>query len=295
MQEMSPYHSALAVDLVSTRTSGYRSTVMKELTKTDYDRYIAAYDRLDELLNMSIFSYLQSAKENLYEAMKSNNEQVRLGHDFTNDDAISEIGMRTRNAALAFCSALHFHQEHTYYEVLLTNTNLGFVHKKVLTVFNRLHENSRDYRLLYHLRNTMVHYTMNVVDISVRQTGFATGPAKRSVNAFINTHAIANMNEKIKEKYTAELLATKEKPDLLECVSRAYPHIEQANDKIVAILFPSIEEDVSTINEFDSLFPSSESIRYLTTKRSNGDTSDVKYMRTLISSKVIRYCAEYNG
>jgi len=292
---MSPYYSVLAVDLVSTKSSGYRSTVLKELDKTEYDRYISAYNRLDELLNMSIFSYLESAKENLHEAMKSNDEQVRLGHDFTNDDAISEIGMRTRNAALAFCSALHFHQEHTYYEVLLTNTDHGFVHKKVITVFNKLHENSRDYRLLYHLRNTMVHYTMNVVDITVKQTGFATGPTKRSVNANINTYAIANMNEKLNEKYLAELLATNEKPDLLECVSRAYPHIERANDKIVAILFPSIEEDVTTINEFVSLFPSSKSFRYLTTKRSNGNTSDAKYMRTLISSKVIRYCAEYRG
>lgn len=115
--------------------------IIKELSESDYERYSDAYAYVDDIVNLNIFTYLQTTFQD-FRALSKDVEELGSGQfNFDGQDDIVRIGTRMRSAVLAFCTALHFHQEHTYTEILLTHDQSSRLYQQVQKIFQRMHEN----------------------------------------------------------------------------------------------------------------------------------------------------------
>lgn len=242
-----------------------RYQIIKELTESEYDRFSDSYSYIDEIVNLNIFTYMESTLKDFKDAVRKDMEELESGKfDFEGQDDIVRIGTRMRSAVLAFCSALHFHQEHTYTEILLTNDGTSRIYKQVRQIFNRLYDKSPEYRLLYHVRNTMVHCTLQTIKIRAGFIPNAEGADHCYTNPEIDISAIANMNTQITPAYKRELEEYNEDPSVIKTIATAYPLIREANGRILGRMYPDIALHCASIREFCAPFGDKQGVWALT-------------------------------
>lgn len=292
--DMEEFYSAAILHGSQTSDSDASITVLKHLTKDDYNRYNRAYSQINGILNLNVFNYAKYTLGNLVDAMQSDMDELSSGqHSFGTQDGIVKVGVRMRNAVLAFCSALHFHQEHTYNEVKKIHGDGSKQHRQIKTIFNRLFEKSPEYRILYHTRNTMVHCTMETVAIEARAFIAEDGSTKALTLPAIDLSAIIELNDEINEKYKDELRNMEPRPLVMNLISASMPLVVDANERILRRMHPNIDESCSIIVEFDSLFEGRDGARLMTLERSTNPPPPLTWSHQAWASNVIEYAKKH--
>lgn len=292
--DMEEFYSAALLHGSQNRNSDASITVLKHLTKDDYNRYDKAYSQINGILNLNVFNYAKYTLGNLADAMQSDMDELSSGtHSFGTQDGIVKVGVRMRNAVLAFCSALHFHQEHTYNEVKKIHGEGSKPHRQITTIFNRLFEKSPEYRILYHTRNTMVHCTMETVAISATTFLSEDGSTKAVTLPAIDLSAIIDLNNEISEKYKDELREMEPRPLVMNLINESMPLVVDANERILRRMHPNIDESCSIIVEFDSLFEGREGQRLMTLERSTNPPPPLTWSHQAWASNVIEYAKKH--
>jgi hypothetical protein len=285
---MAPFYSALLLS-TDTRSGLPISTVIEELTENDYQRYVSAYRELDSVLNTNVFTYMKATLKGYFEALEKDMQELTSGAIRVSEpDDIVRIGIRMRSAVLAFCSALHFHQEHNYKEVIKLHGKGSHAHKRIQRVFNRLFEKSFEYRLLYYTRNSMVHDTLETIAISA--TAFMHEGQIRAVSVpTIDLSAIVELNDEVPAKFKEQLRSMDENPSVTEVVLSAFPLVADANERILNYLYPNIAQSCATVREFDDLFGSLSGVRCLSDRRSTNQPPPLQFSQQSWARNVIEY------
>jgi hypothetical protein len=273
---MAPFYSALLLSTDSTSGLPIYS-VIEELTESDHQRYAAAYRELNSVLNTNVFTYMKATLRGYFEALENDMHELASGAIRVDvPDDVVRIGIRMRSAVLAFCSALHFHQEHNYKEVIRLHGEGSHAHKRIQRVFNRLFEKSFEYRLLYYTRNSMVHDTLETIAISA--TAFMHEGQIRAVSVpTIDLSAIIELNDEVPAKFKDQLRSMDENPTVTEVVKSAFPLVAEANERILNYLHPNIDQSCATVREFDDLFESQSGVRCLSDRRSTNQPPPLKF------------------
>ncbi|WP_125458642.1 hypothetical protein [Rhodococcus sp. 1168] len=291
MTDTEPFYSALIIHNDSSRDTAADFEVIKELTKDQYDIYSDAYHEIDVLLNRNIFTYMKKTMGDLIKAIKADMEEMTSGKlNHSQPDDIVRMGIRMRSAALAFCSALHYHQEHTYTELEKLYGENSDTEKEVRKILNRLNEKSSHYRLMYHLRNTMVHHSMEAVSIHGTAQLDKDGNTIAVSTPKIDVKAMTDLDKKMKEKYREQLTALPDQtPDLLQYAVEAFKAANEANDKLLLKMYPNMKQSCATILEFDELFEKRDGVRATTTERSTNEPPPLKFSYNAWASNVVQY------
>jgi len=290
--KMQPYFSALLLHHDSSHGTAATYSVIRELTPDQYKRYATAYEVVNNVLNVNVFTYMKWALQEYISTIQKDVEeflsgQLRIGEQ----DDIVRVGIRMRSAVLAFCSALHFHQEHIYKEVFRIHGENSPAHRKVRKAFNRLFEKSFEYRLLYHTRNTMVHHTMETVVIWV-QSFMVNGEQKAMSDPRIDLSAIIELNDEVPENFKVQLRKIDDNPSVTELIGAAFPLVRETNERLLRYLYPNIDEACEVIREFDDLFEGREGIRGLSTERSANNPPPLKFSHQTWARNVLEYARE---
>lgn len=295
--EMEPFYGAVLLHSAPESVDAAGAfTTMQELTPEDHKRYEDAYHEVDALLNTNVFTYVKTTMNGFVDTMELDAEELRTGRvDYTQPDDIVRMGIRMRSAVLAFCSALHFHQEHNYKEVVRRFGENSREHKRVQRVFNRLFEKSAAYRLLYHTRNTMVHHTMETVALSATAFLDDNGESQAFSAPTIDVSAIVDLNTEISDAYRNELRAMEENPLVLELIVEAMPLVVEANDRILGYLHSDLDTVCAMICEFDKLFEGRDGVRCLTDQRSTNTPPPVRFSYGAWAGNVILYARKRVG
>ncbi|MCZ4079578.1 hypothetical protein O1W68_16640 [Rhodococcus sp. H36-A4] len=301
---MAPFYAALLLHDPTPRPGDWRRrkknkptlqwSVIAEFTKADYERYNDAYQTLNNLLNVNVFTYMRYTMFNLENAIQSDIDEMLSGRfAFGTQEEIVRVGIRMRSASLSFCSALHYHQEHTYKEVIGKHGDGSKQHKKIQRIFNRLFEKSPEYRLLYHTRNTMIHYTMDTITIDA---GAAINRDKKKTaysNPEVDISAIVDLNTEISDKYREELRAGPQRYSIQGLARTAFPLVDEANDRILRIMHTDLDIACKEVIEFDKLFDGKIGSRKITTERSTNDPPPLRFTNQSWSGNVIAFAYKF--
>lgn len=290
---MAPFYSAMLLHDSPRADIAAQFTVIREFSRDDYERYGDAYHRLDDILNSGIYAYVRTTFMAVSDTMQLDMEEMRTGLiRYGQPDDIVRIGNRMRGVVLSFCSALHMHQDHIFTEVVEKFGDGSRTHNKVRKAFNRLYEKSLDYRLLWHLRNTMVHHALDAVSISATAFTGEGGEHLAVSLPRIDVSVTADLNNRISQAFRRELLAFEEDPLVLEVAVNAMKMVRATNRQVVKILNPDIGAICATVREFDAIFDGREGVRCLTHDKSTNNPPPLKIGHSGWATNVVDFARE---
>ncbi|NKR45796.1 hypothetical protein GS506_12890 [Rhodococcus hoagii] len=286
-----PFYSAMLIHPApADAEASVMFSVIREISAEDHKRFRDAYNEIDDLLNRNVFTYFKSTLKTLVETMEKDAEELLSGQvSYTQPDDAVRMGIRMRSAVLAFCSALHFHQEHNYKEVVRRFGENSRQHKRIQRVFNRLFEKSPAYRILYHTRNTMVHHAMDIITINFSAFLDADRNHQAVSAPRVDVEAIADLNTEISESFRNELRAYDERPLVLELAAEAAPLVMEANERILGYLHSDLDSACRIVCEFDAIFEGADGTRCLTHERSTNPPPPLRFGHATLAANVILY------
>ncbi|MGW1740594.1 hypothetical protein ACWCPQ_17490 [Nocardia sp. NPDC001965] len=253
-RNITPFHAALLVTADPNRPGYVTSEIIHEYSKPEADTIREAYRTIDEILNKSVFAYLKETLKGFMGAIEADVVDMSEAlSQIESSDMGLRSGLRMRTAVLALCSSFHLHQEHNYKQVFLKYGEGSQEHKSVQKIFNRLFEKSAEYRLLYHLRNSLVHYALDIVAIQLGAKEI-DGVMRGWTNPTVDISSMLSLNTEISDKYRAQLETLDENPSIIELVTRAMPMLIEADKKVVRILNPNSNDARAQLADFDSKF-----------------------------------------
>ncbi|WP_067892853.1 hypothetical protein [Nocardia vaccinii] len=290
--DMEPFYSALLIREDPTGATAAVFEPLHEFSGEEADRYGSAYTTVDQILNVNVFTYVKAMLGDLVRTIQQDMEELETGqHSPVSPDGIIKAGVRMRNSILSFCSSLHFHQEHNYKQIFIKFGEGSSEHKQMQKIFNRLFEKCPEYRLLYHLRHTMVHYAMDVVRISAG-AALVDGEPKGWTDPKIDISAMIELNTELKEKYVEKLRALPEDPSIIGLVPAAIKALVEANEKVIRILHPEVDAACATVREFDRLFGDRTGVRALSTGRTTAPPPPLQFAYAPWASNVLQYAKQ---
>jgi hypothetical protein len=224
-------------------------TQVSEFTEDEHNRYAEAHDRLRQLIDQDLFSYVSDSSDAFIDVVCDVLRDIQnQTFSLSNMDESHNRVRRIRSALIAFTSALHIHQEQTYYQVKHKFGNESDEHQAVRKLFNGIYSDCFGYRWLIELRHVMLHINMNAFTIAFR----ARLNAEAEVILGMSRYWMSKSSGVTKKTYKrVELEAMTEDPSVLDMIKVLQPAFGPLQDKIDAILFPAAEvaEDVKTIRE----------------------------------------------
>jgi hypothetical protein len=155
---------------------------------------------------------------------------------------------RIRSALIAFTSALHSHQDQTYYQVKDKFGKDSDEHLAVKKLFNEIYSGQFSYRWLIELRHVMLHVNLDAFTVAMTARLHGEPVIELGVSRYWMSKSSGVMDKAYKRK---ELEAMSEDPNVLGMVKDLQPIFGPLQDKIDAILFPAAEvsEDAKTVRE----------------------------------------------
>ncbi|MEV4126082.1 hypothetical protein [Nocardia sp. NPDC049707] len=291
--EMEPFYSALLIREDPTGHTKAFFEPLHEFSKEEAERYGSAYKTLDHIVNVNVFTYVKATVGDLVRTVQKDMKELATGqHSPASPDGIIKIGVRMRTAVLAFCSSLHFHQEHNYKQIFIKFGENSREHKQVQKIFNRLFEKCPEYRLLYHLRHTMVHYAMDVVRISAGAV-LVAGEPRGWTDPKVDISAMIELNTELKEKYVEELRSLPDDPSIIELVPTAIKALVEVNEKVIKILHPEVDAACATVREFNGLFGDRVGVRALSTGKTAAPPPPLHFAYAPWASTVLQYAEQH--
>ncbi|WP_326544693.1 hypothetical protein QGN31_06570 [Mycobacterium sp. 2-64] len=229
-------------------------TQVSEFTEDEQNRYAQAHDRLRQLIDQDLFSYVSDSSDAFIdvvcEVLRDIQNQV---FSLSNMDESHERIRRIRSALIAFTSALHIHQDQTYYLVKHKFGDESDEHKAVRKLFNDIYSGCFGYRWLIELRHVMLHINMNAFTIAFTARLNAEAEVILGMSRYWMSKSSGVMGKAYKR---TELEAMTDDPSVLDMIKVLIPAFGPLQDKIDAIMFPAAEvaEDVETVRELIGRF-----------------------------------------
>jgi len=215
-------------------------TQVSEFTEDEQNRYAEAHDRLRQLIDQDLFSYVSDASDAFIgvvcDVLRDIQDQA---FSLSNMDESHKRIRRIRSALIAFTSALHIHQDQTYYQVKHKFGAESDEHKAVRKLFNGLYSDCFGYRWLIELRHVMLHINMNAFTIAFR----ARLNAKPEVVLGMSRYWMSKSSGVMEKAYKrTELETMTEDPSVLDMIFKdLIDTFGPLQDKIDAIMFPKLQ------------------------------------------------------
>jgi tetratricopeptide (TPR) repeat protein len=229
-------------------------TQVSELTEDEQNQYAEAHDRLRQLIDQDLFSYVSDSSDVFLGVVGDVLRDIQnQAFSLTNMDESHKRIRRIRSALIAFTSALHIHQDQTYYKIKHKFGDESDEHKAVRKLFNGIYSDCFGYRWLTELRHVMLHIDMNAFTIAFK----AQLNALAEVVLGMSRHWMSKSSGVMDKAYKrTELEAMTEDPSVLDMIKVLIPAFGPLQDKIDAIMFPAAEvaNDVETVRELIGRF-----------------------------------------
>lgn len=241
--------------------------IFHPLTPDQYSGYLQALGRIQKSANGGLLVYVQQSLANLESAVS----QMR--------DLVPKIKMPAQSASanswfiniacliLTFCSALHLYQEQTLEEVKRAYGSPSTELNSASEIFSHAYDTSFAYRLLYRLRNVLVHHSLGSVgfEVSSKEDLSKAGLIihRHTVRAPLKREIFLAAKKGVNATMRREIENLEGDPDLVLTCSEAMTALRQVHDEISLIIRPSLHEDALLISELDTLYEGHQGARAL--------------------------------
>jgi hypothetical protein len=229
-------------------------TQVSEFTEDEQNRFAEAHDRLRQLIDQDLFSYVSGSSDAFIDVVCDVLCDIQSqAFSLSNMDESHKRIRRIRSALIAFTSALHIHQDQTYYQVKHKFGDESDEHKAVRKLFNDIYSDCFGYRWLIELRHVMLHINMNAFTIAFTARLNAEAEVILGMSRYWMSKSSGVMDKAYKR---TELEAMAEDPSVLHMIKVLIPAFGPLQDEIDAIMFPAAEvaEDVETVRDLIGRF-----------------------------------------
>lgn len=261
-----------------------------------YFRYLRALGRLQRAANGGLIIYARQSHSNL-ESVAS---QIR--------DHISKLPPAVQSASadswytnvaccvLTFCSALHLYYEQTLGEVKRAYGDSSGQFASTESIFSSAYDRSFAYRLLYRLRNILVHHSLGSIGfyISSKEETSASGLVlhKHTVRVPLKRDVFLSAEKAVNASVRREVEGLEDDPDLLRLCSEAMTVLEQIHHDISQLVRPSLHADARLVCELDLLFESRPGGRALVRVKDFPSAKPAEMPMSPIAPELFEYARE---
>jgi len=197
-------------------------------------------------------------------------------------------------AVLTFSSALHLYQEQSEATVRKTYGADAPELRQTKDAFSAAYDGSLAYRLIYRLRNILVHSSLECVGLKI-SAGELTTPAGLVVREYavrmpLLRNKLLETRQGVSAKIRCELESMPEDPDLLVLCPDAAAALESVHKSIFTMTHPDLIESARVVRQLDGLFGDKIGDRALVTVPADiGNTNPFSLPHILIPPQLFEY------
>lgn len=249
-----PY-GAILIHLDPTRSDAPIFEKVCSLTEDQDKRYRGAYERLRRMIDSELLEHIDDESKRFCDQLIAVLIDLRDNRISLLDvDAWDEHRRKVRSALISFTAALQIHQEQTINAAKKTfgrNTpQLAAVEK----LFKDLRKSSFDYGWLEEMRDALQHG-----DINAFRWGFgASMHGDPTANVYMNREFMLQFTSRAGNKpwlKRRELEERDSDPSVLDMIKAVQPLMGPLQEKLDKILYPDVADDVATVRELLSRYP----------------------------------------
>jgi hypothetical protein len=245
-----------------------RFEIFHELQPEEYRAYLKACGRLQSAIDGSLITYVRQSLANL----ESIAEQIR--HFMQTQPGLAALQASVDNwfanvvcYVLTFCSALHLYQEQSEGEVTRNYGDASDELVRMRNIFSDAYDNSFAYRLIYRLRNVLVHHSLQSVGLTL-----ATAEDRTPAGLIVHRHTVRvplkreiflRAKRAVSAQIRQQLEEMAEDPNLLVLCPEALRAVEDVHRKIFRLVHADLLENARLVRELDVLFDDTPGVRAL--------------------------------
>lgn len=222
--------------------------------EADDKRYRDAYDRIRRMIDSELLQHISDQHKVLCGVLIGILTDLRDNKiSLTDEDATDERRRRLRSALISFTSALQIHQEQTINAAKKTFGRNTPQVQAVQDLFDDLKKTSFDYGWLEELRDALQHGDINAFkyNFTARLNG------EPAVNVYMDREFMLQFTRQARNKpwlKRNELQAMASDPSVLDMINAIRPKVGELQERLDAILYPNVADDVATVKELIGRF-----------------------------------------
>ncbi len=224
------------------------------LTEDEDKRYRDAYEQLRRMIDSELLAQISDESDRLCDVMMALLTDLRYNRiPLFDEDAYDAHRRKIRSALISFTAALYSHREQTVRAAKKT-LNRGPEVQEVEKLFDELRKTSFEYGWLEELRGALQHG-----DINAFRWGFgASMDEEPTANVYMSRDFILDFTRNSSQKKWLQRQKLEDMdadPSVLDMIKAVQPLMGPLQEKLDAILYPNVADDVATVRELLSLYP----------------------------------------
>jgi hypothetical protein len=229
-------------------------TKVCSFTEEGHKRYMGAYDRIRRMLDSELLRHISDQSDRFCDLLMGiilDLKANRIG--VFDEDAWDERRRKVRSALISFTSALQSHEDQTIRAVRNAFGRRTPEEQAVLALFNDLKTTSFECRWLGEMRDALLHGDINAFkyDFTARMNG------EPAVNVYMDRGYMLEFTREARNKpwlNRNELEQMTSDPSVPGMIQTLQPLMGPLQDKLDAILYPSVASDAATVKELIGRF-----------------------------------------
>ncbi len=224
------------------------------LTEDDDKRYRDAYERLRRMIDSELLEHISDESDRLCDVMMALLTDLRDNRiPLFDEDAYDAHRRKIRSALISFTAALYSHREQTVRAAKKT-LNRGPEVQEVEKLFDELRKTSFEYGWLEELRGALQHG-----DINAFRWGFgASMDDEPTANVYMSREFMLDFTRNSSQKKWLQRQKLEDMdadPSVLDMIKAVQPLMGPLQEKLDAILYPNVADDVATVRELLDRYP----------------------------------------
>ncbi|OBH34273.1 hypothetical protein A5692_13290 [Mycobacterium sp. E342] len=223
-------------------------------SEAEHAHYRDAHERLRKMLDRELLRHISDESDAVIDAV------TRIFQDLQGDrislmdeDAWDERRRKLRSALISFTTALQIHEDQTIRAARDAFGRKMPKEQAVLALFNDLKTTSFEYRWLGEMRDALLHGDINAFKYEFG----ASVHSEPTVNVYMDRRYMLGFTKESRNKpwvKRSELQQMTSDPSVLDMIKSLQPELGKLQDKLDAILYPNVTDDVATVRELIGRF-----------------------------------------
>lgn len=270
--------------------------MFKDLSESEFQQYEKAVRALRHAMEGDLTVYVLDALQSLQELV----QQIRRLVEHNSAAAVVASSKEWRTsltcAVLTYCAAFHLFQEQTEAAVTRSFGAQTTEVARIKAMFSEVYDRCLEYRVMYRLRNVLVHYSLGAVGCEFKQSE-ETSPQglilhTSTVRVTLNRARFLSSKRGVSSEMRTALLALPADPDLLRYAVVAVGALMEMHRKAFDLIHPELGSTAQTVRELARRYPDEQGTPGLASFPYRQKGYPTSFSHTLIEPDVFDYAKQ---
>lgn len=239
-----------------------RFNMFHSISADEHRAFLKAVNHTQNALNGDLTLYVLHALNEMHDLASQMRRLIEDNKVTAVMDSARQLNTAAVCSVLTFCAALHLFKEQTESGVVRHFGDGSDEHRDLQRLFSGAYDGELGYRLLYRLRNVLVHHSLGAVSVrfSQREDTRPSGVIIHSttVRFALDRAVFLRAKKGVSATIEHELNNLSEDPDVLELADAATSALLAVHAQAFGLIYPTLGADTAKIRELDRLFPPAE-------------------------------------